>query len=112
MKNQSAFNEDILSTSILEQIAREVAAIITERLTPKDVLKLFYIVLLEVNEAAELLRVKPKTVSTWISQNKIPVRYSGGRPVFLLSELLHWTLPENDPHSSHRLSVANSCNML
>ncbi|MGA9769038.1 MAG: helix-turn-helix domain-containing protein [Blastocatellia bacterium] len=112
MKNQSNSDENILLTTVIERIANEVAGIITERLTARDVLKLFHIVLLDVNEAAELLRVKPKTVSTWISQDRIPVRYSGGRPVFLLSELLHWTLPENDIHSSHRLSVANSCNIV
>jgi excisionase family DNA binding protein len=108
MKNQSISNENILLTINLEQIATDVAGIITERLSAKHILKLFHIVLLEVSEAAELLRVKPKTVYTWVSQNKIPMRYAGGKPVFLLSELLHWTLPEDDKHSAHRLSVANS----
>jgi hypothetical protein len=56
-----------------------------------------------VEEAAELLRVKPKTVHTWISQRRIPVRYAGGRPVFLLEELLAWTLPENDGWKPYRL---------
>jgi excisionase family DNA binding protein len=58
---------------------------------------------LTAEEAAELLRVKPKTVHTWISQQRIPVRYAGGRPVFLLEELLNWTLPENDRWETYRL---------
>lgn len=57
-----------------------------------------------VEEAAELLRVKPKTIHTWISQRRIPVRYAGGRPVFLLEELLNWTLPENDHWEAYRLA--------
>jgi hypothetical protein len=61
-----------------------------------------------VEEAAELLRVKPKTVHTWISQQRIPVRYAGGRPVFLLEELLNWTLPENDAWKAHRFLTANA----
>jgi|SRR5215216_5816324 len=109
MDNQLVSEAYSLSPSLVENIAIEVARIVTQRLNAKDILKLFQIVFLDVEEAAELLRVKPKTISTWISQGKIPVRYAGGRPVFLLSELLHWTLPEDDTHSSHRLSIANSC---
>jgi hypothetical protein len=97
------------SNQVLEHLATEVATILTSRLTPKDIVKISQLVFLEVCEAAHLLRVKPKTISTWISQDKIPVRYAGGRPIFLLSELLQWTLPENDKHSRHRLpSWANS----
>lgn len=61
-----------------------------------------------VEEAAELLRVKPKTIHTWISQRRIPVRYAGGRPVFLLEELLNWTLPENDNWEAYRLPHARA----
>lgn len=89
-----------------DEIATEVANILSRRMTAKQILKLLQIVFLEVEEAAELLRVKPKTVSTWISQGKIPVRYAGGRPIFLLSELISWTLPQPDTHTAHRLSVA------
>jgi len=71
-------------------------------------LKLFQVFFLDVKEAADFLRVQPKTISTWISQGKIPVRYAGGRPLFLLSELINWTLPEDDKHAAHRLSVAVS----
>lgn len=94
--------------SQIEEIATEVAMMLNRRMGAKDVVRLLQIIFLEADEAAELLRVKPKTISTWISQGKIPVRYAGGKPVFLLSELLNWTLPENDRHSQHRLSVAAS----
>jgi excisionase family DNA binding protein len=92
----------------LDVIATEVANILSRRMAAKQILKLLQIVFLEVEEAAELLRVKPKTVSTWISQGKIPVRYAGGRPIFLLSELISWTLPQPDTHPAHRLSVATT----
>jgi hypothetical protein len=93
----------------VEDIARDVARLLSGRLGPKDVLRLMQIVFLEVDEAAALLRVKPKTISTWISHGRIPVRYAGTKPVFLLAELLIWTLPEDDKHTTHRLSVAKSC---
>lgn len=72
----------------IEEIASEVALLLSKRIGHKDILRLLQIVFLDVDEAAELLRVKPKTISTWISQDRIPGRYAGGRPVFLLSELL------------------------
>ena len=93
----------------LDEIAAEVAAILTRRLSARDILQLCQITFLEVEEVAELLRVKPKTISTWISKNAIPVRYAGGRPVFLLAELLAWTLPEDDPHSRYRISAPSGC---
>jgi excisionase family DNA binding protein len=107
-------NSDYLdqsNQSSVEEIAAEVAAILHRRLEAKELVKLLQVVFLEVEEAADLLRVKPKTISTWISQGKIPVRYAGGRPIFLLSELLEWTLPPDDKHSAHRLSVSASCKM-
>jgi excisionase family DNA binding protein len=108
MNDQLGFDERLFSSPIIENIAREVASILSQRVMAQDVLKLCQIVFLDVEEAASLLRVKPKTISTWISQNKIPVRYAGGRPLFLLSELLNWTLPEDDKHVAHRLSAAVS----
>jgi hypothetical protein len=93
----------------VEDIATEVANILSRRLEAKDLVRLLQIVFLDVEETAELLRVKPTTVSTWISKGLIPVRYAGGRPVFLLSELLNWTLPENDKHTRHRLTAAQQC---
>jgi hypothetical protein len=108
MRTQS--NSDVFGfTPVVEDIARDVAHMLTGRLSAKDVLKLLQIVFLEVEEAAALLRVKPKTISTWISQGRIPVRYAGAKPVFLLAELLNWTLPGNDKHTAHRLAVAKSC---
>ena len=97
---------DQTDQSSVEEIATEVAAIIQRRLEAKDLVKLLQVVFLDVEEAAQLLRVKPSTISTWISKGTIPVRYAGGRPVFLLSEILNWTLPENDRHARYRLTVA------
>lgn len=108
MNNETDLYADVRLPSVIEDIANEVATILSQRITAKDLLRLCQIVFLDIEEAARLLRVKPKTISTWISQGKIPVRYAGGRPIFLLSELLNWTLPENDKHSAHRLSVAAS----
>ena len=92
-----------------EELAAEVAILLGRRLAPKDILRLLYVVFMTVEETADLLRVKPSTVSTWISNGTIPVRYAGGRPLFLLAELMEWTLPDSDRHSRHRLSVAASC---
>jgi hypothetical protein len=101
----------MIHTSRIEEIASEVALLLSKRIGNKDILRLLQIVFLDVDEAAELLRVKPKTISTWISQDRIPVRYAGGRPVFLLSELLNWTLPEKDAHTQHRLTTAVGCKL-
>ena len=102
------FDHEYAANERIDEIATEVANILARRLTAKQILKLLQIVFLEVDEAAELLRVKPKTVSTWISQGRIPVRYAGGRPLFLLSELISWTLPQPDAHTAHRLSAATT----
>lgn len=112
MNNQQVFVEHRSVPYTIEEIAAEVAAILAQRISAKDILRLYQIDFLDVEEAAILLRVKPKTISTWISQDKIPVRYAGGRPLFLLSELLLWTLPVDDKHRSHRLSVAASSNIV
>lgn len=108
--NEQVFTDVVAPLpSPMEQIVQEVAWIVAKQMSEKDVLRLLQLVFLDVDEAAGLLRVKPKTISTWISQGRIPVRYAGGRPVFLLSELMNWTLPENDKHSAYRLSVASAC---
>jgi len=111
MDNQQAINEYGPAPYTFQEIAGEVAAILAGRLGPKDILKLFHITFLEVSEAAELLRVKERTIYTWISQDRIPVRYANGKPVFLLSELINWTLPEDDKHTKHRLPMANHCSI-
>jgi hypothetical protein len=51
---------------LIERLACEVSSIPTKRLTGKDVLRPCQRVFLDVEEAADLLRVKPKTVSTRI----------------------------------------------
>jgi hypothetical protein len=101
--------EDHTIIPLVEDIATEVANILSRRLEAKDLVRLLQIVFLDVEETAELLRVKPATISTWTSKGLIPVRYAGGRPVFLPSELLNWTLPENDKHTRHRLTSAQQC---
>lgn len=111
MENHFPLSDDLFSTSVVESIAKEVTGILSQQLSAKEMLKLFHIIFLDVEETAKLLRVKPKTISTWISQERIPVRYAGGRPLFLLSELLQWTLPEDDKHYAHRLSVVASSNI-
>lgn len=112
MNNQQVFVEHQSAPYTIEEIAAEVAAILAQRISAKEILRLCQVIFLDVEEAAILLRVKPKTISTWISQDKIPVRYAGGRPLFLLSELLQWTLPEDDKHRIHRLTVAASSNIV
>ena len=109
----SQWTDDQALIPTIEEIASEVSTVLLRRLNvgknAADIVKLLQIVLLDSQQAAEFLGVKPKTVSTWVSQGKIPVRYVNSEPRFLLSELLLWTLPENDPHSRYRLSVAASC---
>jgi hypothetical protein len=109
----SQWTDDPAMIPTIEEIASEVSTVLLRRLNvgknSADIVKLLQIVLLDTQQAAEFLGVKPKTVSTWVSQGKIPVRYVNSEPRFLLSELLLWTLPENDPHSRYRLSVAASC---
>ncbi len=48
---------------------------------------------LNVPEAAELLRVSPRTVYGWVSQRLVPHRKAGRRVIFLESELLEFTKP-------------------
>lgn len=91
------------------EIASEVALILKRRLDARDIMQLLEIVFLDVDEAAALLRVEPKTVRAWVSQDRIPHRKANGKVIFLLAELLLWTLPENDPHSRHRLVTASQC---
>lgn len=48
---------------------------------------------LTVEEVAEMLRIKVRTVYEMVSQNRIPYRKAGRRTVFLLTEILEWTAP-------------------
>jgi predicted DNA-binding transcriptional regulator AlpA len=111
MLNPILSDEPPLLEFTLEEVAQKVAVMIVPRLTAKDVLKLLQIVFLEVQEVAQLLRVKERTIYTWISQGRIPVRYANGKPLFLLAEIIQWTLPADDKHSGHRLLVATYCSI-
>jgi excisionase family DNA binding protein len=50
---------------------------------------------LSVDEAAEFLRVSPRTVYGWVSQRALPHRKAGRRVLFLESELVEWTKPNS-----------------
>jgi excisionase family DNA binding protein len=52
--------------------------------------------LMDVREAAEMLRIAPKTLYGLVSQRRIPFRKAGRRLLFLESELLEWTRPVSD----------------
>ncbi len=49
--------------------------------------------LITVQEAAELLRLAPKSLYSLVSQRRIPYRKAGRRLLFLESELIEWTRP-------------------
>ena len=54
---------------------------------------------LTVDELAEMLRVKPRTIYEMVSQGRIPYRKVGRRVVFLLTEILEWTNPNPQPNT-------------
>jgi excisionase family DNA binding protein len=56
---------------------------------------------MDVREAAELLRLSPKTLYGLVSQRRIPFRKAGRRLLFLESELLEWTRPQPDRRSRY-----------
>ena len=49
--------------------------------------------LLTVGEAAQLLRLAPKTLYSLVSQRRIPYRKAGRRLLFCLTDLIEWTRP-------------------
>jgi excisionase family DNA binding protein len=53
---------------------------------------------LSVREAAEFLRVSPRTVYGWVSQRQLIPRKAGRRLIFLESELVQWTKSNLRPH--------------
>ena len=57
--------------------------------------------LMNVNEAAEFLRVAPKTVYGFVSQRRIPYRKAGRRLLFLESDLISWTQPPERKRRMH-----------
>lgn len=50
---------------------------------------------LTVHEAAELLRLAPKSLYSLVSQRRVPFRKAGRRLLFLESELVEWTRPKD-----------------
>jgi excisionase family DNA binding protein len=54
-----------------------------------------------VREAAEFLRVAPKTLYGLVSQRRIPARHAGRRLLFLESELIEWTRPAERKRRMH-----------
>ena len=50
---------------------------------------------LDVNELAQMLRLKPRTIYEMVSQRRIPYRKAGDRTIFLLDEILQWTQPND-----------------
>jgi excisionase family DNA binding protein len=58
---------------------------------------------LTVREAAEFLRVSPRTVYGWVSQRALPCRKAGRRVLFLESELVEWTKPNQRPNRYQKL---------
>jgi excisionase family DNA binding protein len=56
---------------------------------------------LNVREAAELLRLAPKTVYSLVSQRRILFRKAGRRLLFLESELIEWTQPAERKRRMH-----------
>ena len=60
--------------------------------------------LVDVQEAAEFLRIAPKTIYGLVSQRRIPFRKAGRRVLFLESELLEWTRPKYDRRDRYSVS--------
>ncbi len=56
---------------------------------------------MDINEAAEFLRVSVKTLYGLVSQRRIPFRKAGRRVLFLEAELLEWTKPEVRPRRNY-----------
>lgn len=55
-------NTPLEEVTPIEQIVSEVVLLLNRRISPKDLIKLFQLVFLEVDEAAALLRVEPKMI--------------------------------------------------
>ena len=49
---------------------------------------------LKVEEVAELLRCKKRTIYDMVEQDRIPYRKVGGRLLFELDEIIEWTKKE------------------
>ncbi len=51
---------------------------------------------LTLNEVAELVRLKPRTIYEMVAQNRIPYRKAGRVLIFELGEILEWTKNNNN----------------
>jgi hypothetical protein len=71
-----------------------------EELAKKTSAKNEQIVFLEVEEVATLLRSTTGTITQWVAQNKIPYRKANGKTLFLLDEILNWTMPNRTKKGS------------
>ena len=63
---------------------------------------------LTYEETAELLRVEVGTLRNWVSQEKIPYRKAGGNILFLLEEILAWTVPQTRKQGSEKRQSGQS----
>jgi excisionase family DNA binding protein len=54
-----------------------------------------------VLEAAEFLRLAPKSLYSLVSQRRIPYRKAGRRLLFLESDLISWTQPPKRKRRMH-----------
>jgi len=54
---------------------------------------------LTVEEVAELLRVKPRTIHYWVSERRIPFRKAGRFTLFDCDEVINWTRGEQAKNS-------------
>ena len=59
---------------------------------------------LTVDEVAELLRVSPRSVYDLVSQGVIPHRKAGRRTIFLLQEILEWTINRDGNDGTHKVA--------
>jgi excisionase family DNA binding protein len=57
--------------------------------------------LMNVGEAAQFLRLAPKTLYSLVSQRRIPYRKAGRRLLFLESDLISWTQPPERKRRMH-----------
>lgn len=55
---------------------------------------------LTVEEAAALLRVKPRTIHYWVAEKRIPFRKAGRFTLFDRDELIEWTRTGENENSS------------
>jgi excisionase family DNA binding protein len=56
---------------------------------------------MNVREAAEFLRLAPKTLYSLVSSRRVPWRKAGRRLLFLESELIEWTRPPERKRRMH-----------